>query len=173
AAARAHAEPACQAAQRAGFGGLTAAALIVLAAAHDACGEMDEAQDCYAAGLRAFASISDHVVAAELFAIPRLPQRRFGPFARIEPIVDALVVRFSNFVPEVRDTADSSWHDLFRSVLRDEAARNGIAGDVGRYRQAVMRAFELGAAPALPLEQRDAFLATVEERISQNLKNAK
>jgi tetratricopeptide (TPR) repeat protein len=172
-ASRERADWACNAAQSVDFSGLTASALVVLGAAKDACGDDDEAQRCYAAALLQFASIFDHVVAAELFAIPRLPQRAFGPFARVEPVVDALVLRFAHFVPEVRDAADSSWHELFHSVLVDDSARKSIAGEVGRYRQAVMSAFELGAAPALPEGQRDSFLATVEERITQNLKNAK
>jgi hypothetical protein len=172
-AACALADSASQAAQHAGFTGLTAMGLVVLGAARDACGEHDEAQRCYAAGLREFASIFDRVAAAELFAIPRLPQRAFGPFARTEPVVDALVARFAHVAPEVRDAADTSWHQLFHSVLLDDSARKSIAGEVGRYRQAVLNAFELGAAPVLPKEQRDAYLATVEERISQNLKNAK
>ncbi len=171
-AAIAFVEPAAQAAQRAGFTGLTAAALIVLGAAHDARAQANEAQHCYAAGLRAFASIFDHVVAAELFAIPRLPQRALGPLAHIEPVVEALVLRFSHAVPEVRDATDPSWHELFRSVLLDQRVRRGPSGDVGRYHQAVMSAFELGAAPVLPEGQRAAFLATIDERISQDLKNA-
>ena len=170
-AARARAESACEAAQRAGFGGLKATALVVLGASRDACGEEDEAQRCYAAGLHEFASIFDHVAAAELFAIPRLPRRAFGPFTRTEPVVDALVLRFAHLVPEVRDVADPSWHELFRGVLADNFGRKS-AGEVGRYRRAVMSAFELGAAPALPEAEREAFLVTIEERISQSLKNA-
>jgi tetratricopeptide (TPR) repeat protein len=171
--ARAYAQPACSVAQRAGFVGSTAAALIVLGAAHDALGNAGEAQQCYAAGVHVFASVFDHVAASELFAIPGLPQRAFGPFARTQPIIDALVLRFAHVVPEVRDAADSSWHDLFASVLRDDCPRKNIAGEIGRYRPAVMRAFELGAAPVLPAMQRDAFLTTVEERLSQHLKTAK
>lgn len=172
-AARRYAEPACRAAQREGFCGLAAAALVVLGAAHDAFGEAMEAQRSYVAGLLEFAGVFDHVAAAELFAIPQLPQRAFGPFVRVEPIVDALVLRFAYYVPEVHDVSDASWHDVFRSLLLDDSPRRSVAGNIARYHQAVLGTFELGAAPVLPEAQQSAFLAAVEDRITRNLKNAK
>lgn len=160
-------------------------ARVTLAATFDRLGDVQKAQELYAEAIAEFASVYDHVTAFDLFLVPRIPQRAFGPFETIEPIVDVVLQRLEVAVPNLHDAVDRAYCRRFvHSVLDAYSSGNSklnreefpscpshIGASIAHRIRAVEEAFYLGAAVVLQAAERPYFTSAVRTALSEALPN--
>ena len=153
------------------YPGLLAHFLATAGAAADLQQKRETAQRLYREAMLAFAGIYDRVCAVDLFDIPLLPQRAFGPLSCIDPIVEALLLRLEHAFPNIRGAVRDAWIEFLHELVVAAYAQNGgtaavmrralIADEIAANRLAFDEAVALGAAMVLPRAKRVPFVESV------------
>lgn len=158
-----------------GYRGVAVYALVTLGAIEDAIGNQVPSQRHYERALIELADVFDALACSDLFAIPGLPERNFGPFPSVDATIEPLLERMRRVIPDLlfATTTIDAWRGFFRALLDDGLAHEleSIAADpsirrtVIRHGASIADALTFFATPVLPRRRRAAFVARVRETL--------